>query len=141
MSTSEQTVLGLPSALSCFGPNLSSCIFSCPVLRLHRHSSPMLFSCPARSGRVTFLYKNESFRNEFFLNKKGWIRDLPRILRLFAGTALILLLFTALVYPQSLFACPRNHFSIWLWLMVVYPLLAVYPQELILPRLSLSSLR
>ncbi len=132
MSTSEQTVLGLPQRTVMLWAEFTALYFLVPLFyAFHRHSSPMLFLVLLGVAGVTFLYKNESFRNEFLLNKKGWMRDLPRILRLFAGAALILLLFTALFYPQSLFACPRNHFSVWLWLMVVYPLLAVYPQELI----------
>jgi len=97
----------------------------------HRHSSPLVFLLLLGAVGVLFLYKNRSFRNYFFLNKKGWLRDLPRVLRVFAVAACILLLFTALIYPQALFYCPRNHFPVWVSLMVVYPLLAVYPQELI----------
>jgi len=97
----------------------------------HRQSSPVLFLVLLAVAGVVFLYKNKSFRNDFFLNKQGWFRDLPRILRVFAVMAAALLLFTALFFPQSLFNYPRNHFSLWLWLMVIYPLLAVYPQELI----------
>ena len=97
----------------------------------HRHASPLFFLVLLGIVGVVFLYKNDSFRNYFFLNKRGWMRDLPRILRIFIFVAALLLLFTALVYPQYLFYCPRNHFSVWVWLMIVYPLLAVYPQELI----------
>nr|WP_320011753.1 CPBP family intramembrane glutamic endopeptidase [uncultured Desulfobulbus sp.] len=97
----------------------------------HRQASPLFFLVVLGVAGVLFLYKNKSFRNYFFLNKSGWLRDLPRVLRVFLFAGLLLLLFTILVYPQSLFNCPRNHFSLWVSLMVIYPLFAVYPQELI----------
>lgn len=132
MSASEQTALGLPRRTIMLWVEFAALYFLVPLFyAFHRQSSPLLFLLLLGVAGVVFLYKNESFRNEFFLNKKGWVRDLPRILRLFFVLALLLLCFTMLVYPQYLFNCPRNHFSLWLWLMVIYPLLAVYPQELI----------
>lgn len=97
----------------------------------HHESSPLLFLCVLALFGVVFLYKNESFRNEFFLNKQAWFEDLPRILMVFALMSVVLGVFTYLFYPDCLFYCPRQHFPIWLSLMVIYPLLSVYPQELI----------
>ncbi len=132
MATSEQTALGIPKRTLMLWAEFTALYFLVPLFyAFHRHSSPLWFLLLLGAAGLLFLYKNESFRNEFFLNKRGWMRDFPRILRLFAILALVLLTFTALVYPQFLFDCPGNHFSLWLSLMVVYPLLAVYPQELI----------
>ncbi|MDD2465648.1 MAG: CPBP family intramembrane metalloprotease [Desulfobulbus sp.] len=132
MLTSDQTALGIPRRTILLWAEFFTLYFFIPLFyAFHRQSSPLMFLVLLGVAGVIFLYKNESFRNDFLLNKKGWVRDLPRILRLFLVIALGLLLFTALVYPQFLFSCPRNHFSLWLSLMVVYPLLAVYPQELI----------
>lgn len=132
MSIAERTLLGISRRNLLLWTEFALLYFFLPLFyAFHRQSSPLLFLVLMGLAGVIFLYKNRSFRNKFFLNKKGWIRDLPRILRLFAVIALGLLLFTALVYPHALFNCPRNHFSLWLSLMVIYPLLAVYPQELI----------
>jgi len=132
MSTSEQTALGLSKRTFVLWAEFAALYFLVPLFyAFHRQSSPLFFLVLLGIAGVLFLYKNESFRNEFLLNKKGWVRDFPRIVRLFAIVALVLVLFTALVYPQFLFDYPRNHFSVWLSLMVVYPLVAVYPQELI----------
>lgn len=97
----------------------------------HHESSPLVFLLILGLFGLVFLYKNKSFRNEIFLNKQGWLDDLPRILLIFAVMAIVLGLFTYIFYPECFFYCPTQHFSIWLSLMVIYPLLSVYPQELI----------
>ena len=97
----------------------------------HHESSPLVFLLLLGLFGLFYLYKSRSFRNEFFLNKQGWMRDLPRILLIFALMAVLLFAFTFFVYPECLFYCPTHHFTIWLSLMVMYPLLSVYPQELI----------
>ncbi len=132
MSISQQTTVDLPKRTILLWAEFAALYFLVPLFyAFHRQSSPLLFLVLLGAAGLIFLYKNRSFRNEFFLNKKGWSRDLPRVLRLFALVALGLLIFTVLVYPQFLFYYPRHHFSVWLSLMVIYPLLSVYPQELI----------
>jgi len=131
MSTSERTALSIRKRTIMLWIEFAALYFFGPLFyAFHRQSSPLLFLILLAVAGILFLYKNESFRNRFFLNKKGWIRDIPRILRIFVVVALVLLVFTGLVYPH-LFDYPRHHFSLWVSLMVVYPLLAVYPQELI----------
>lgn len=63
---------------------------------------------------------------------RSWWRSilLPMLVRL-AVVALILYLFLLLVLPDSLFALPQQHPGLWLAVMLLYPLLSVYPQELI----------
>lgn len=132
MNTSLRSTLALPKRKILLWAEFTALFFLAPLFyAFHRQSSPVFFLMLLGGAGMVFLYKNRSFRNEFFLNKAGWYRDIPRILRVFAVVAMGLLFFTALFYPQSLFYCPRNHFDLWLRLMVVYPLLAVYPQELI----------
>lgn len=97
----------------------------------HHESSPILFLFFLSLLGIIFLYRNKSFRNEFFLNKAGWLEDMPRILTLFALMIILLTGFTYVVYPDYLFYCPTHHFLVWVSLMIVYPLLSVYPQELI----------
>ncbi|MEA3363776.1 MAG: CPBP family intramembrane glutamic endopeptidase [Thermodesulfobacteriota bacterium] len=97
----------------------------------HHTSSPLIFLLLLALLGVIFLYKNKSFRNQFFLNKQGWTQDIPRVLWIFVLVAIVLIALTYLFYPEFLFYCPTHHFSLWLSLMVIYPLLSVYPQELI----------
>jgi uncharacterized protein len=97
----------------------------------HHESSPLSFLVMLGLLGFLFLYKNQSFRNRFFLNKQGWTNDIPRVLSVFALMTIVLTLFTYLFFPDFLFYCPKHHFSLWISLMVIYPLLSVYPQELI----------
>lgn len=97
----------------------------------HHESSPLVFLLILSLLGMIFLYKNKSFRNRCFLNKQAWVDDMPRVLLIFTIMAIVLSLFTYLFYPDCLFYCPKQHFSLWLSLMVIYPLLSVYPQELI----------
>ncbi len=57
--------------------------------------------------------------------------DLPRTLRRFAVLAVPLILWTILVEPERFLGFPRNNLPAWLFVMLFYPLLSVYPQELI----------
>ncbi len=97
----------------------------------HHDASPLVFLVLLSLLGFVLLYRNKSFRNEFFLNKQGWVEDLPRILLIFVALVIVLGCFTYWFYPDFLFYCPRHHFPLWLTLMVIYPLFSVYPQELI----------
>ena len=57
----------------------------------------------------------QSFRKQFFLK--------------IIITGFFLCGFTALFYPNLLFAFPRERTGIWLMVMILYPLLSVVPQE------------
>jgi uncharacterized protein len=54
----------------------------------------------------------------------------PMLVRTAVG-CLALLLLVVLVRPQGLFQLPRTRTGLWLIIMVAYPLLSAYPQELI----------
>lgn len=60
--------------------------------------------------------------------EKALLKQLP--LRLAAVTATIGLV-VYVFYPEKLFALPATHPVIWLLFLVLYPLLSVYPQELL----------
>ena len=97
----------------------------------HHESSPLSFLLILSVAGAFFLYRSKTFRNEIFFNKKNRLADLPRILLVFALMTIVLFIFTFIFYRDCLFYCPTRHFSIWLSLMIIYPLLSVYPQELI----------
>jgi membrane protease YdiL (CAAX protease family) len=54
-----------------------------------------------------------------------------RMLMIFALAALLLAAVVWAFLPGSLFWLPRNRPGIWLLVMVIYPLVSVYPQEII----------
>jgi len=58
-------------------------------------------------------------------------REVRRVLVQFAACALGLIGLTAFLDPAQLFALPRQQTGLWLAILVFYPLLSVYPQELV----------
>ena len=56
---------------------------------------------------------------------------LPGILRLWAAVSLTAAACVALITPGRLFDMPRQETALWLVVVVAYPLLSVYPQELL----------
>ena len=58
-------------------------------------------------------------------------RQLSIIVRRFLLISVLLLSILYVVYPAHLFDMPRQAPMLWLGLMVLYPLLSVYPQELL----------
>ncbi|MCC5845230.1 MAG: CPBP family intramembrane metalloprotease [Verrucomicrobia bacterium] len=54
---------------------------------------------------------------------------LRRILLRFLTAALLLSLFTLLLYPGLLFRLPRERTGLWLLILLLYPLLSVLPQH------------
>ena len=56
---------------------------------------------------------------------------IKKIVRRFLPFAAALLLFTWLVIPDRLFSLPRERPVIWAWVMIWYPILSVFPQEIL----------
>lgn len=77
-----------------------------------------------------YLLRDKSFSRASFGNLVGMKKHGKRIAITFFPIALIALAALALLKPEYLFDYPRHKTTIWLWLMIFYPLLAVYPQEL-----------
>ncbi|MEO0651905.1 MAG: CPBP family glutamic-type intramembrane protease, partial [Planctomycetota bacterium] len=55
----------------------------------------------------------------------------PRILALFAVSAVVLTALVAIATPERLFDLPRERTGLWAAVMVFYPLLSVLPQEVL----------
>lgn len=58
-------------------------------------------------------------------------QQLKQVLLRFAGSALVLMGIVLAFFPQKLFLFPRTMPLYWLVLLIAYPLLSVYPQELL----------
>lgn len=78
-----------------------------------------------------YLFKSKDYDNQYFYDLKATIAQLPRMLIIFSASAVVISIFVCVKYPEYLFYCPKNHFSVWVPIMWSYPLLAVYPQEII----------
>ncbi len=80
---------------------------------------------------TAYLIRSPEYANSALWDVKSAISQLPRMLLifLFLGTALFFFVYTKC--PQFLFYCPRSHHQIWLTTLWSYPILGVYPQEII----------
>jgi membrane protease YdiL (CAAX protease family) len=80
---------------------------------------------------LTLLLRDRSFDRRRLWNTEGVRRSWrPMLLRTTMGCLALLLLVVA-VSPEALFQLPRTRTGLWLLIMIAYPLLSVYPQELI----------
>ena len=89
------------------------------------------------------LWADPGFDRTRLWNPEGFRRRLPLVLKLFCGGAVLMALFLAALLeagragwcevPERVdwFSLPRRNFPLWVMVMVLYPVLSVYPQELI----------
>ncbi|MCG8456170.1 MAG: CPBP family intramembrane metalloprotease [Holophagales bacterium] len=77
------------------------------------------------------LWRDPSFDRRQLWNARHLRRGLVAILRIFVPAAALVGLLVALLRPELLFELPRSRTGIWVMVMLLYPLLSVYPQELI----------
>lgn len=101
------------------------------IFAYNRKSSPVVYLVVLSLIGFIILFKSSEFSNKIFFNKNTLLSDFPRIAVIFLFVTALLLLFTYTFYPESLFFCIKNHFSMWCSIMVYYPLISVYPQELL----------
>lgn len=84
-------------------------------------------------GGVAWLYLR---RQPTFDRRDLWRADalrpaLPSILALSAAVAVLMVVAVVIWDPDRLFALPREAPQIWIMVALFYPLLSVYPQELV----------
>lgn len=93
------------------------------------HFIPLLWGLTALC--TILLWIDPTFDRQRF----GRARELralgPRILRRFVVLAALLAAFTAATMPERLFGFVRSRPGLWALVMVLYPLLSVYPQGII----------
>jgi membrane protease YdiL (CAAX protease family) len=78
-----------------------------------------------------YLWRRNGFDRRGLWRPSGLRMQLPSILRTWAIAAVVGVTAVALVLPDHLFDLPRRSPSLWLAVMVFYPLFSVYPQELV----------
>ena len=89
------------------------------------------FLCILALLALLLLLLDKGFPRHQLWNTTDFRRHLLRVLLLFLATATALTLAVACLAPDRLWALPRSHPLLWMLVMVFYPLLSVYPQELI----------
>jgi membrane protease YdiL (CAAX protease family) len=100
-------------------------------ITLARGVSPIPFLIVLGAGAVVYLLRQPSFDRADFLRPAAVRGQLRSILSLWV-LAWIAAIVGLLVYDSSLlFGLPRSQPVLWAIIMVAYPLLSAYPQELI----------
>ena len=122
--TNSKTWLGVEFAALFFG--LPVAFFT--VLKNH---SPVPFLLALALLAAIYLLRSPGYDRRRFFNIKLLLPQLPRIIIAFLVSATALLIFVWLRCPDYLFFCPRHRPALWTTILWAYPLLAVYPQELI----------
>ncbi|MFE1591305.1 CPBP family intramembrane glutamic endopeptidase [Nocardia sp. NPDC058705] len=97
---------------------------------LLRGVGPLPFLLVITVGVVIYL-RHTGFDRRSFWRADALLPALPGILALWAVAAVALIGAVAVLRPDSLFDLPRERPLIWVLVLVFYPLVSVYPQELL----------
>jgi membrane protease YdiL (CAAX protease family) len=92
---------------------------------------PLAVAAVAASGCLLFLLRDPTFDASFLWNGRDLARRLLATLPVWLLTVGLLFGVLCLVSPDRLFDMPRHHTAVWAVLMLSYPIISVYPQELI----------
>lgn len=90
---------------------------------------PILWTCALYC--LIVLVRDPAFDRRQLWNTAPLRRQLPQILALFAVGVVVVSVLVHQYAPQLFLLLPRTHPGLWLFIMVLYPLLSVYPQSLI----------
>ena len=83
------------------------------------------------AGCLALLWYDDHFDRQQLWNREAFLDHIRRTLRWFVpGAGLVLVAFAA-VRPDLMMTFPQAHPKIWLIIMITYPALSVYPQEVI----------
>lgn len=82
-------------------------------------------------GCFFLLWRDPSFDRRRLWNARDFRDGFLRLLRVFVPAALLVGVAVVVSRPDLLFSFPRREPRWWLVVMVLYPLLSVYPQEII----------
>lgn len=83
------------------------------------------------SGLALFVMKREGYSLRADWNAGGLKQHLPFILKRFLPFAIALLLFAWVMIPERLFSLPLERPTVWMAVMVFYPILSALPQEFV----------
>lgn len=100
-------------------------------LRLIRHVPPMPILWAAAAYGLVALLRDPTFDRRQLWNAAALRRQLLPVLALFFAGAVVLTVLIRLYAPQLFLALPRTHPFFWALVMILYPVLSVYPQALL----------
>jgi membrane protease YdiL (CAAX protease family) len=92
---------------------------------------PFLVMYIVAAGALLVLWWDRSFDRRWLWNAREFRKEWRRMLVLFVIAAPFLLLYVWIALPDRLFAFPREHTLIWFIVCLVYPVVSVYPQEVL----------
>lgn len=92
--------------------------------------NPIPFLVATAIGAFLLLRRDPGFSQEFF-NFAGLRENLGPVLLRTVGGCLVVGLCVWYFAPDLLFALPKTNPAVWAAIMILYPLISVYPQELI----------
>lgn len=106
--------------------------FALPLLLLRLRTRLIL---PAlwlgTAGTLPWLLHEPGFHSQWLWNQAGLRTALPSMLLLFILAAALLMGLVRVRAPEKLWQLPRQNPRLWLLVLVAYPVLSVYPQELL----------
>lgn len=82
-------------------------------------------------GALLYLRRQQSFDRADLVRANALRKALPSILALWAVAAAVAVAAVAVLDPGRLFDLPRHRPLLWALIVVFYPLVSVYPQELL----------
>ncbi len=94
-------------------------------------TSPLPLLWAAAAVAFAYLLIDCSFDRAAFLRLAGTRRYLPAMLTRFALLAAAVGIMVYLFRPDLLFGFPRQRPGLWLTVMLVYPIISVYPQNVV----------
>lgn len=98
---------------------------------LARGTSPIPVLLVLGGASVAYLLRSRTFDRRSLWRPEAVRGRLRSILTLWALTAVAAVVAVTFLFPGQLFALPKEQPLLWLAVMVFYPLLSVYPQELV----------
>jgi uncharacterized protein len=107
--------------------------FGVPLLCLYvlrsRYIIPVLWV--ATAACLVALLRDRGFPRRELWNGSGFTRQMRRVVGLFLVAAILLSAAVLWLTPEQFLRFPKERTRLWAMVMVLYPLLSVYPQELI----------
>lgn len=110
------------------------CLFICiPLLIFFRvlPNLPIPYLLLIALGAALILRKDRSFDPDRLLSTRGIKQNLPMVLLRDAAFMLLLGLAVRISAPQFLFSLVKRSPGFWALIMILYPIVSVYPQELL----------
>lgn len=102
-------------------------LFACRIVEVPFFA--LLVSAAAITG--TLLLRDRSFDRRHLWNTAGWRSGILGVLGIWSLGLLVLSAIVLLLTPQDFLRFPRERTALWALVMVAYPVLSVYPQNII----------